>query len=399
MMIALVADTEKEFFQNKLEQRVRVIQVVRFFIATAFLLGGIIFQPENAWQSQMFSMFIYASLGYFLYASLLTFLYLFDLVDVSTSYMIVQISFDFFFFTLFILFTAGVDSQLKYLYWLLIFYTGIIFDLEGAVLSAVITGFLFALLANIHFFINHIESLGFLQSLIVSEERIRVTSVITNCFGFILFGTVSAMIGRILNRADFETFSKVQEVEVLEQKIQKSEKFVEMGHMAAKIAHEIRNPLTSISASIEMLKSDFQVPEKKDQLLKIASKEVKRLNVLIEDFLHFAKPEESPFKPTLLSKVLSETVTIFQNGHPDIMMDCQLTVPHEKMVDLDEDKIHQLFWNVLNNAADAMDGHGRINVDFQETTPNRYTVMIKDQGQGVAEGIKNAFEPFITTKE
>ncbi|MCB0272278.1 MAG: hypothetical protein KDD46_04630 [Bdellovibrionales bacterium] len=390
----------KEFAKTKLDQRVRLIQVVRFFIATAFLLGALIFQPEDAWNSQVFMLFIYSSLGYFLYGSLLIFLYLFQLVDVSKSYTILQVAFDFLFFSLFIVSTAGINSQFKYLYWLLIFYTGLLFDLEGAVLSAVIAGFLFALLANFHFLLEEFKELYFLRDIVTKESRVRTTFIITNCFGFILFGSLSALIGRVLNRAEYDAYTKLQQVKKLKEKIQKSEKFVAMGQMAARIAHEIRNPLTSISASIEMLKSDLQIREKRDQLLNIASKEVIRLNQLIENFLHFAKPEEHPKKPAYLSEILKETILLFTNGHPKIEIEYRQKLANEKAILLDKNKIHQLFWNVLNNSADAMDGNGQIVVVLSQDIPSMYKVLVLDEGIGLPPNPTNdIFDPFITTKQ
>lgn len=386
------------FAYTKLEQRVRMIQVIRFFIAVAFLMGALVFQEEGAWRSKVFILFVYTSLSYFLFSSLLIFLYLFKLLDVTKSYTIIQLVFDFLFFTLFLICTAGINSQFKYLYWLLIFYTGLLFDLEGAVLSAVFAGFLFTLMANFHFFIDQIPEIKFLKDLVILEKDVRIESIVTNCSGFVLFGAVSAFIGRLLHKAEFEAFSKLEQVKSLQSKIQESEKFVAMGQMAARIAHEIRNPLTSISASIEMLKADFHVQEKKDQLLQIAAKEISRLNTLIEDFLHFARQEDMPFSQCLLSKTVQETMMLFQNGHPQIAIEFESKIIAEKPIHADEAKISQLFWNVFNNASDAMKDNGIIHVNMDETKKGYYSVYVKDQGIGLPIESKNVFEPFMTTK-
>src|SRR5690606_11938035 len=103
--------TYNEFANSKLEQRVRMIQVIRFFIAVAFLMGALVFQENGAWQSKVFILFIYTSLSYFLYSSLLIFLYLFKLIDITKSYTVIQLIFDFLFFTLFLVCTAGINSQ------------------------------------------------------------------------------------------------------------------------------------------------------------------------------------------------------------------------------------------------------------------------------------------------
>lgn len=390
--------TYEEFAGSKREQRIRLIQVVRFFIATAFLLGGLMFQPDNAWNSNIFLLFIYTSLSYFLYASLLIFLYLFQLVDVSRSYAIIQVGFDFLFFTAFILCTAGVNSQFKYLYWLLIFYTGVLFDLEGAVLAAVVAGFLYASLANFHYVLQLTDKFDFLKDIVTIESRVRTTSIITNCFGFILLGSVSAMVGRVLHAAEFEAYTKFQQVQKLKEKIAQSEKFVAMGQMAARIAHEIRNPLTSISASIEMLKSDIQAAEKKEQLLNIASHEVHRLNKLIENFMHFAKPEEHPKKAWKLSHIIQETIALFLQGNPHVRIDFDVTIQDEQTLIVDQHKIHQLMWNVLNNAADAMNGQGHILVLLSQDIPSMYKITIEDEGEGLTQATEEIFDPFVTTK-
>ncbi len=388
----------KDFLTQRTAARIRAIQIIRFFISVSFFLGFVLFRPVEGMQSPMYVWLLYTSLAYFLFSSILIFLYFFNVIQLTPSYAIIQLAFDFLFFALVILFTAGVQSQFKYLFWLLIFYSGILFHLEGAILAAVVAGFLYAVMVNINYFVEKIRFLDFLPLFPETGERMRIVSVLTICFGFIIIGAISYLVGKYIHDAEYEGFVKKMEVGKLRNKIQESEKLASLGEMAARIAHEIRNPLTSISAAIQMLSTDRLDSDKKEQMLSIANKEVSRLNTMIEDFLHYTKPVETLTEKLYISELLGTTLTLFEQGNPNIQIQWNNRVQNEQMVQLDPHRMKQLFWNVLNNASEAMNNQGTIDIEFTPHTDHQYKISFRDQGHGIEGVDQKFFEPFFTTK-
>jgi two-component system, NtrC family, sensor histidine kinase PilS len=197
-----------------------------------------------------------------------------------------------------------------------------------------------------------------------------------------------------------QDLSRMKEMEAL---MKKSERLAALGELAAGIAHEIRNPLASISGSVQVLKDLPNLAEPDRRLLEIVLRETNRLDALVADFLMYAKPREPNLTETLLNVIVEETVGVFlsgcASGRTDIQMELEET--HAKV---DPDQIRQVLWNLLANAVDAIRDSGTIGVRLRSENAagqNRSVVLeVEDNGPGVLEELRNKiFDPFFTTKE
>lgn len=189
-------------------------------------------------------------------------------------------------------------------------------------------------------------------------------------------------------------FRDLSRLRQLELRIRRSEKFAAIGRMAAGIAHEIRNPLASMSGSIQMLQTADLDPMQ-IRLMDIVLREIDRLNQLISDFLQFARPTPPSFERVELHALIDEVQAMF-GGHRD---DVRLVVTAQHCVlTADPGRLRQVFWNLLINAADAMPTGGEIALRMQ-VEPSTVVVQVQDEGLGIAPDVlERIFDPFYTTK-
>jgi two-component system sensor histidine kinase PilS (NtrC family) len=199
-------------------------------------------------------------------------------------------------------------------------------------------------------------------------------------------------------------FSDLTEVKELERRLRAIEKFRTAGELAAGIAHEIRNPLTSITGSIEMLVESEELCGANKELLSVVFKESARLNRIIEDFLAYAKRGSLDMKREDLREIVGESMEMLVRDRtlsPDVHMELD-TPPEPAVVSADRSQMSQVFLNLLTNAVDAVNGSGTVGVRVESPMGNgdSYSVTVADTGPGIPpEELNRMFEPFFTTKK
>ena len=185
--------------------------------------------------------------------------------------------------------------------------------------------------------------------------------------------------------------------EQTESLLQKSEKLALLGQMAAGIAHEIRNPLTSIRGFIQLFK-DHQL---KDQYFDIVFSELDRINAIVSEFLVLAKPTATLHTERDITVLLNDIVTLI--GTQTILNNVQIAIEYENdlpKVSCEENQLKQVFLNLLKNAVEAMPNGGNIEVKVRKKKEGQISIQIKDEGVGIpSERISTLGEPFYTTKE
>lgn len=191
-------------------------------------------------------------------------------------------------------------------------------------------------------------------------------------------------------------------IKSLERAMREREKLAAVGQLAAGIAHEIRNPLASISGSIQLLTSGgSSLTEDEKKLMKIMIREVDRLNELISEFLDYVKPGDVEKEPVDINKVLSEVLDMvrFNRNLPkDVKQAAELGA--REVIQGHHGKLKQAFLNIVINSYQAMSERedGVIGVRTFEDK-DHVVVEIEDTGEGMEEGVANRiFEPFHTTK-
>lgn len=184
------------------------------------------------------------------------------------------------------------------------------------------------------------------------------------------------------------------------EKMKRTERLSAAGQLAASLAHEIRNPLASISGAAGILKRGNASSDNKQECLGILEKESHRLNKLLTNFLDFARPRLPRFQrvdPASLVRsvtVLARHMALRQQV--EVIEDLPPSLP---MVDCDAEQMKQVLLNVVLNAIQATQGGGRVIVRASGAETN-LSIEVWDEGGGMSSGeLDRIFEPFFTTKE
>jgi two-component system, NtrC family, sensor histidine kinase PilS len=202
------------------------------------------------------------------------------------------------------------------------------------------------------------------------------------------------VIGRVIN------FQDLTELRRLEQHMRRSERLATVGELAAGVAHEIRNPLASISGSIELLRSAPSASDDDRALMNIVHREIQRLNVLIGDLLDYANPRKSQpvdFDAGVLVREVLQVAKADQ-AFAQVEIVCEAEGPLQ--ITADPAKLRQVLWNLLRNAADAAATGGKhVRVEAR-AGDHEVLIAVEDDGAGIpADKLGRIFDPFFTTKQ
>ncbi len=198
-------------------------------------------------------------------------------------------------------------------------------------------------------------------------------------------------------------FQDVSKMVQLENKLEIESRMAATGELAAGIAHEIRNPLASISASIEMLSQNLVIESAGDRkLFDISLREVRRLNHLVTDFLEFAKPrDESSDNFSLREAILEVAEAVQASLKPTMRVNFSLEVTAEISVHANRERIKQVLFNLFLNSVEAAGERPvKIHVRAGESSDGYVNVHVLDDGPGIPpELTTKVFDPFFTTKD
>jgi two-component system sensor histidine kinase PilS (NtrC family) len=197
----------------------------------------------------------------------------------------------------------------------------------------------------------------------------------------------------------------------MEREVKRMEGLAMLGELAAGIAHEIRNPLASISGSIQVLNDSFSKEHThiNKRLMEIVMREVDRLNHLVNDFLQFARPRKVEVEELDLNQLIGDTLYIFQTSQRrSRQVEAETAFQGPLKITSDPHQLKQVLWNVFLNACEAMPRGGRMRVsteretgvDGSEKEEQSVKIKIEDTGPGIDPSmIENMFEPFSTDKK
>ncbi len=185
----------------------------------------------------------------------------------------------------------------------------------------------------------------------------------------------------------------------MEEQMRRNERLAAVGVLAAGLAHEIRNPLSSMSGSIELLKADLPAGAEQARLMAIVLRETERLDRLIDDFLRFARPAPLRVGEVMLDRLVREAAELFQHDPAATGCEVAIDVPGGATGFGDEGQLRRALLNLLLNAAQAMEGQGRIGVSLV-CGDGRARLSVSDDGPGIPEeDLDRIFDPFYTTRE
>ncbi len=194
----------------------------------------------------------------------------------------------------------------------------------------------------------------------------------------------------------------LREIRDLQEKVHRSERLASLGRLAAGVAHEIRNPLSSIKGFAQYFVKRFSGQPEEQGYASVMVREVDRLNRVITDLLDFAGPKEPHREPHSLEAVVEQSLKLLT---PDLEARKVAVVkdyePGLPAVSVDRDRISQVFINILLNSLESMEAGGEIRLRLHRSgPPPAVEVSIADTGAGIPEGdLEKVFEPFFSRKK
>jgi two-component system sensor histidine kinase PilS (NtrC family) len=207
--------------------------------------------------------------------------------------------------------------------------------------------------------------------------------------------------GRIVGRVIH--FQDLTELRSMEGAVRRSERLAGIGRLAANIAHEIRNPLASISGSVEVLRKQPGTDAEARTLIDIAVREVDRVNGLISGLLDYARPRTEDRQCLDLGEMVTEIAKVFEQERRPAEVGVVVDAEPGVAVEGASGQLRQVLWNLLRNAVAAMPGGGRVRlaVSRRDRTNGaaEAVLSVSDTGIGIPpEDLDHIFEPFFSRR-
>ena len=192
----------------------------------------------------------------------------------------------------------------------------------------------------------------------------------------------------------------LREIRDLQERVRRSERLASLGRLAAGVAHEIRNPLSSIRGFAQFFQNRFKGQEKEQEYALVMVREVDRLNRVITELLDFARPKEPHRELHSAVEILEQTLKVMESelAKKNIAVERILEASLPRIL-VDRDQLSQALLNLLLNALESMEGAGRIRISMASGGAEVLAISISDTGRGIPrEDLERVFEPFFSTK-
>ncbi len=201
----------------------------------------------------------------------------------------------------------------------------------------------------------------------------------------------------VILRADKMLIERIKEKEELERVLFQNEKLASMGRMVATISHEIKNPLGIIQSTSEMLAKKLASENSSiSKLARAIFEESQRLSRIVNDFLDYARPKEPKQMQVNLSEIINNCVRFLAHEGKKKGVKIEVNLPERLDFLGDKDLLYRGFYNIINNALEAVSEGGEIKIFFKDND----TIVIKDTGPGFEDSMIDKYlEPFFTTKD
>jgi two-component system sensor histidine kinase PilS (NtrC family) len=180
--------------------------------------------------------------------------------------------------------------------------------------------------------------------------------------------------------------------------MRQADRLATLGRMSANIAHEIRNPLASLSGAVEALTSDTLGMPERERLGQIVLHESDRLNTIIKQFLDYARPAPLTVTPVDVTDLVDEVLLLLEHRAALPRVKMARDLPPALVWPVDAQQMRQAIWNLCLNAIDAMPDGGELSVTAS-VGDDRLRLQVSDTGVGIPpEDLEHVFEPFFSTK-
>jgi PAS domain S-box-containing protein len=200
------------------------------------------------------------------------------------------------------------------------------------------------------------------------------------------------------------TIQDLSEVKELEEKVRRGDKLAALATMAAGMAHEIKNPLSSMKVLTQLLHKKFDSPEFRDKFMEIIPREINRIDRIVESLLSFARATALNFEKVKIEEIIEETLKYFEGQAKESEIKIIRHYADLPAIEVDRAQIPQVFSNLVLNAIQAMPTGGELTITTLpgkeiENVLQNIKIRISDTGHGISEEtVKKLFDPFYTTK-
>jgi two-component system sensor histidine kinase PilS (NtrC family) len=317
-----------------------------------------------------------------------------DRVAKHITFAYVQILIDTLVVTLILYVTGSFSSIFSFLYLVVIIYSSILLSIRGTLVIAAICSIQYGIMVDFEYYgvtYPFVTDIGMLASNQPWNHVLyKILITMTACFAV-------AFLSSFLSE---QVRTTRKELRVMENHVKRVENMAAVGEMAAGLAHEIKNPLASLTGSIQLLREDIRYDPDHDRLMQIILREADRLSSLANNFLLYARPPAGKVEAIELEKELLDTAELFEK---DASNEGRITttkkIQPDIWISMDPVHLRQILWNLLLNASEAIEGDGVIDIEMYEQKGKRACIKITDNGRGMSpDELKTIFDPFFTTK-
>jgi two-component system, NtrC family, sensor histidine kinase HydH len=302
------------------------------------------------------------------------------------------------------------NMVLQFLYYLPVIYSAVRFGIRGGIIVALAASTAYAvhLLGHnldLEMYMNHllqimlINLIGWVTGALsyrerqISSQYRRLSEKQTQLIAEL------ELSHRSLAEVNNDLAQEIAERKILEERVRRSERLSAMGHLAAGVAHEMRNPLGIIRATMQIMEEEQKANPAVSEFSRVIKEECDRMNAVIAEFLQFARPAEPNFEPISLAELLDE-VLLFTNKYISSQgIVVNIEIPEDLTpVMVDPGQLKQVFVNLIINAVEAMPKGGCLKISAA-ATPDGLEIAFKDSGMGIQkESLTQIFDPFYSTK-
>ncbi len=380
--------------ERELHPKLKLLMFSRVLF-TSFLLGStIIFQLGTGGSFLAPPLLVLYGLigGIFLLSCIYAVLLVF--IRDSLLFAYIQVAVDTCIVSMILFVTGGYASIFSFLYMVVIIYSSILLPRWGVLVIAAICSIQYGVMIDLEYYgvikpfalEGSFSAVNFLGKSVLFKVLVTIVA----CFA------VAALSGFLAE----QTVKTKRELRILEDHVKRVEKMAYMGEMAAGMTHEIKNPLASLAGSIQLLREDIDYDPYHDKLMQIALRETDRLSDLVGNFLLFARPQAGKIEKIDFKTSVLEVLELFEKNSK---CSSRITIASDLTkgiwIEIDPVHFHQVLWNILLNAAEAIENEGKIEMRLYESKNNTATLEIEDNGCGIPEDtLKRIFNPFFTTK-
>jgi len=289
--------------------------------------------------------------------------------------------------------TGSFSSIFSFLYLLVIIYASMILFRNGGMVTAVLCSIQYGVMVDLEYYgIIHPFDVGpdFMMATYDWNYVIfKLLMTIIACFA------VAFLAGYL---SEQEKRAK-RDLWAMEAQVKRVEKLAAIGEMAAGLAHEIKNPLASMTGAIQVLKDEVSHNGDHARLMGIVLRESDRISSLVNEFLMFARPQPGNKKLVFLDRELREIIKHFETSNPHQRPEIRKSIKRDVPVEIDPEHFRQVVWNLLLNAVEASKKPGQIDVELYAQDNKYACLVISDNGCGMTEEIQQSiFDPFFTRK-